>query len=73
MSTSRYERTTHEQVIYVRGGDVAELRAACIALDFEEGATWVVEGDAVVFSIPMGTKLVGRRASSETDPVGGDS
>ena len=64
MSTSHWEKTTHEEVTYVRGSDIAELIAAAQEYEDDPNATWTVEDGAVVFARPMGEALTGRKGKN---------
>lgn len=60
MSTSHWDKTTHEEVTHVRGTDISELIAAAQEYENDPDATWAIEGGAVVFTRPMGEELIGR-------------
>ncbi|WP_424936692.1 MULTISPECIES: hypothetical protein [Bacteria] len=61
MTISRYRKTEHSDVTYVRGGDLGELLEAVEEFYGRAGdASWRVDGDAIVLSMPMGSELVGR-------------
>lgn len=66
MGTIHYDRSIYEEVTCVSGGDFNELRAAVIALDRTPGVSWAVEDSAIVFTVPMGSKMVGREPVNST-------